>query len=277
MKAVMLTSDQATQRALAKKLSDVCDLSAIVISQNVPKKQKSPEERARILLNRVEGRLAGRPMVRAWQEMQARYKNEYALPEGTPIVRVSNVNNQETIEAIETHDPDVVIVSGTNMVGKGVVAAASKKLGILNMHTGISPYIKGGPNCTNWCLAENLMHLIGTTIMWLDLGIDTGSLIATERAPLDGSESFVDLHYKVMQHAHSMYVRAIKKMAAGEKLPKIPQESIAEGRTFYTKEWSLRPMLRAQLNFKLRYKPSLFQSEDFKRKCASVKLFPLDT
>jgi len=275
MKAVMLTSDQATQRALAKKLSSVCDLSAIVISQNIPRKKKSSEERARIFVNRVEGRLAGRPIVRAWQEMQARYKSEYSLPEGVPIVRVTNVNNQETIDTIAKHDPDVVIVSGTNMVGKGVIAAAGRKLGILNMHTGISPYIKGGPNCTNWCLAENLIHLIGTTIMWLDLGIDTGSLIATERAPLDGSESFAGMHYKVMEHAHSMYVRVIQSMAAGKSVPRIPQESITEGRTFYTKEWSLRPMLRAQLNFKLRYKPSLFRSDEFKQKVAALKLFPV--
>ncbi len=275
MKAVMLTSDQGTQRALAKKLAAVCDLSAIVISQNVPKKQKSPEERARIFINRVEGRLAGRSIVRSWQDMQGRFKREYELPVGVPVVRVTNVNNPETIQTIEKYDPDVVIVSGTNMVGRGVIAAASKKIGILNMHTGISPYIKGGPNCTNWCLAENLIHLIGTTIMWLDLGIDTGSLIATERAPLDGSETFTGMHYKVMDHAHSMYVRTVRAMAEGRAVPKIPQNTIAEGRTFYTKEWTLRPMLRAQLNFKLRYSPRLFQSAEFKRQCDALTLFPV--
>jgi methionyl-tRNA formyltransferase len=269
-----LTSDSGNQRALANKLAKECDVSAIVLSRNVPKKKKRPAERARVLLNRVEGRLVGRPFVKAWLRMRDRYDAAYPSWPTERFVRVANVNDVETIRTIEEHAPDYVLVSGTNLVGSAVVKAAARGHGVLNLHTGISPYVKGGPNCTNWCLAEGLYHLIGNTVMWLDLGIDTGHLITTERTPLDGTEDLDQLHWRVMEHAHDLYVRVVRALAAGKRLARVPQDSIAEGRTFYAREWSALPMVRARINFR-QWSPSLFASHKLQRDAASLKLYPI--
>lgn len=274
MKIVLLTNDGPNQRALANKLAGACDLAAIVISKNVPKKKKPPQEQARIFLNAVEARVVGRPFVKAWRDIRARYERAYPGWPSAPRTSVVNVNDPATIGVIDEHAPDYVFVSGTNLVGPGVVKAAGKRGGVLNLHTGISPYIKGGPNCTNWCLAEGMYHLIGSTVMWLDLGIDTGHLIATERAPLDGREDLTELHWKVMEHAHDLYVRTARALAAGAAVPRIAQSSIADGRTFYTREWSALPMLRARLNF-LRWSPALVSGERVDRELAELRLLPM--
>jgi len=49
--------------------------------------------------------------------------------------------------------------------------------------------------------------VIGNTTMWLDLGIDTGAVIAviaTERTALTGSESLKVRHLKVMDPGHDL-------------------------------------------------------------------------
>lgn len=276
MKVVILTGDQPNQVALCQKLAAHCDVAAIVLSENVPKKLPGAARRARLLFNRLTGRLAGRSFVVAWQELQATYKQRYPKFPAVPIVRVRNVNDEATLETLRQHDPDLVIVSGTNLVGKRVIEAASRRLGVVNMHTGISPYVKGGPNCTNWCLAEATFHLIGTTVMWLDAGIDTGRLIATEQTPLDGRETLFELHWKVMEHAHDLYVRAIRRLACGEQVLSIPQTSIEEGRTFYTVDWNALAMLRANFNFRTKYRAHFARSEERLSLAASLRLFPIE-
>lgn len=275
MKVVILTGDQPNQAALCHKLAAHCDVAAIVLSENIPKKQPPAARRARLFFNRATGRLVGRPFITVWRELQATYRQRYPQFPTAPQVRVRNVNDEATLETLRQHDPDLVIVSGTNLVGKRVIEAAGRRLGVINMHTGISPYVKGGPNCTNWCLAEATFHLIGTTVMWLDAGIDTGRIIATEQTPLEGSETLVDLHWKVMEHAHDLYVRAIRRLAQGEQVPSIPQASIDEGRTFYTVEWGALAMLRARLNFRTKYRAHFARRDERLSLASSLRLFPI--
>lgn len=275
MKAVILTNDAPNQAALCHKLAEHCDLKALVLSGNVPGKPSPVGTRLRILLNRIEGRLVGRPLVRAWLDLQDRYEHRYGSFPEVPIVRVRNVNDPETSAVLATHDPDLIIVSGTNLVGRKIIEMAARRLGIINMHTGISPYVKGGPNCTNWCLARRWFHLIGSTVMWLDAGIDSGAIIATEQTPLDGSESLAELHWKVMEHGQDLYLRVVQALAAGESVPRIPQRSIDEGHTFYTREWTGTAMRRAWRNFRLFYRAGYFQGREFADETRRIKLFPL--
>ena len=270
MKVVLLIGDQANQWALAHKLARVAQLSAVVLSRNVPR--KPPRRRLRLLANRLEARTLGRPFVKAWFQMQERYQTRCSGLPAVPIVRVENVNDQGTLDTIAHHAPDLVVVSGTNLVGKPVIAAAQApgRRGIVNLHTGISPYIKGGPNCTNWCLSTGQFHLIGSTVMWLDPGIDTGAIIATERAPLTGSESLGELHWKVMEHAHDLYRRAVVAIDQGLPVGNVPQKQLAEGRTFYTAQWTGRAMARAYVNFRLRFNPRALHSSG-----TDVQLVPL--
>jgi folate-dependent phosphoribosylglycinamide formyltransferase PurN len=275
MKVVILTGDQPNQAALCHKLRPHCDIRAVVLSENVPRKSPTGARRLRLLANRVAGRVAGRPFVAAWQRMQQAYAELYpGFPEA-PVVRVRNVNDAPTVEAIEKAAPDLIVVSGTNLVGKKIISMTSQKMGMVNLHTGISPYVKGGPNCTNWCLAEKSFHLIGSTVMWLDAGIDTGNIIATEQAPLDGRETLDELHWKVMEHAHDLYVRVIAKLARGETLPSVPQDSIGSGRTFYNADWGGRAMLKARLNFNRHYAPFLTDAEVRRARASGLTLLPI--
>jgi len=272
MKAVILTGNQGNQRALCHKLAEVCEVAAIVVSDNVPRRKPSLTKKLRSLAGRVTNRLTGREFVETWMKLLGEYDREFPDFPDVPLVRVKNVNDPATLETLEKHAPGLTIVSGTNLVGKKVIGASEK---IVNLHTGISPYVKGGPNCTNWCLAKNRFQMIGNTVMWLDAGIDTGRIIATEQTPLAGDETLFELHRKVMEHAHDLYVRAVRQIGDGREVPAVLQSEIAEGETFYTADWNARAQRAALQNFRAHYKNYFADTEKIKKDSAELKLVSL--
>jgi folate-dependent phosphoribosylglycinamide formyltransferase PurN len=271
VRAVILTNDQSNQIALVNKLAEHIDVAAVVFSKNVPRRSPSVRQRLRTFSSRISGRLFGRPFVNAWHDLLVRYSERYPTVPVDRQIHVPNINAPDTIAAIEQYSPDLVLVSGTNIVGRRVIETARRHGRIMNLHTGISPYVKGGPNCTNWCLAKGWFHLIGNTVMWLDAGIDTGNIVATERTQLDGTEDLLELHWKVMEHAHDLYVRAVGLFAGGATLPDVPQDQITEGNLFYSHQWAAAPMRDALKNFDLNYRQFFVRNmpdED-------TRLFPL--
>jgi folate-dependent phosphoribosylglycinamide formyltransferase PurN len=233
-------------------LAATLDVAAVFVSRNALRRR--PPRAGRLLVNRIAARTLGWPLVGAWFEVQSRYQQMFPHWPPVRIERVASVNDEVVRAGLETISPDLVMVSGTNLVGKAVLEAASRRGTVLNLHTGISPYVKGGPNCTNWCLARGWFHLIGNTVLWLDPGIDSGPLVATERTPLDGSESLLDLHWKVLEHAHDLYRRVACAAVSGDTLPRVPQATIAEGRTFYNADWGPAAIARALWNYQRQYR-----------------------
>jgi methionyl-tRNA formyltransferase len=208
--------------------------------------------------------------------MQQRYLQLYPkLPE-VRTIHVNNINDEATTRLLQEEQPDLVIVSGTNLVNGKTMESAPAKTRFINLHTGISPFVKGGPNCSNWCLAEKSFHLIGNTVMWLDLGIDSGNIITTEQTQLDGRESLFELHWKVMEHAHDLYGRVIDALDRGQKLPSVPQESIGAGRTFYGAEWNGLAARRALKNFRQHYAKFFQKQSTQNTKQVGLKLIPLE-
>jgi methionyl-tRNA formyltransferase len=275
MRLVLLTNDQPNQTALAAKLSQVYELAAVVTSRNIPKRKKPQLSRVRSSINALAVRSAGRQFLNAWNELQARYRGRFGEFQPAERIQVNNVNEDATLEAIERLKPDVTLVSGTNLLGPKLISTISDHCRILNLHTGISPYVKGGPNCTNWCLSEGWFHMIGNTIMWIDAGIDSGNIVATERTKLDGSESLAELHWKVMEHAHDMYVRTVVRMAKGLELPSIPQSDLPEGRTFLSSEWTVGAMFRASRKFSSGYRAYFRDHSPTEAVSNDLRLFPL--
>ena len=275
MRVVVLTSDSGCQFALCHKLAPYCDLRAVIVSKNVVR--RSSAYRARMLANSIQGRLFGRRFRNTWFGQMRKYERLYPGFPSVPITVVDNVNDEATQQVLRDESPDLVLVSGTNLIGRRLIELASRRsgMGMINMHTGLSPYVKGGPNCTNWCLAERTFHLIGNTVMWIDPGIDSGPLIATEQTPLTGQESLFEMHWSVMEHAHGLYVRVVRALAAGQTVPHVPQERIAKGRTFYGAEWNGRAILRAWKGFRDHYRPQTFRSPEFARLSGALTLVSL--
>lgn len=232
VKLLLLCSAQANQKALANKLAGKFLLKGIIIEQK-PGKRKGPKKYLEALLDHT----LFANIRNSWQGMLQFYNERYPDYPTPNILRVSQINSAETIEFIKQAGVDMLVVSGTGII-KSDILCLPLKSGIVNLHTGLSPYVKGGPNCTNWCVSTGRFEMIGNTVMWIDKGIDTGDIIATERIDLTGVQNLSQLHLAVMEHAHDLYCRAIEKIVVDNGSVKtISQNSLGNGTTYYTKNW----------------------------------------
>lgn len=244
MKIVLWCGGEPNQQALAHKIHHLFPLAGIVIEKRTAARKLTLKK----IFEKLIGKICFPALDHAWKNLMEGYRktfNDFPL---TERITVENINCMEAFRFTEKIQPDLILVSGTRLV-KEMMLSLKPRIGVLNLHTGMSPYIKGGPNCTNWCLATNQFHLIGNTVMWIDKGIDSGNILTSEFTPLTGDESLSQLHLTVMNHAHDLYVRAVKFLVDG-KTHSIPQKEIAPGKTYYSRDWTLKQKMNAVKNFK---------------------------
>lgn len=234
-KIVLWVGNAYNQKALACKIAEDFNVVGIVIEN---KKADYLPRKLSLILIKVLHKLRFGIIDNAWTFMQRHYKKKFPNWPDVKLLYVDTINSNDTGAFTENLQADLVVLSGTSLVREPLVSLRLP-IGIINLHTGLSPYIKGGPNCTNWCIANNEWEYIGNTIMWLSSGIDSGNIITTEQTDISNSKNLSDIHVKVMEHAHDLYLRVIRYVTTNSgHLQSVPQKTIGEGRLFQTKMWT---------------------------------------
>jgi folate-dependent phosphoribosylglycinamide formyltransferase PurN len=80
-------------------------------------------------------------------------------------------NSADSIAQLKEWSPDLIIFTGGNILRKPLLALP--RLGVLNMHLGMLPEVRG-MSSPEWSLLNNVP--IGVTIHYVDAGIDTGPI-----------------------------------------------------------------------------------------------------
>lgn len=232
---IICCGNAPNQRGLANKIAEKYNVIGIIIDEhkfNAKKKTKKD------LFTALIDRIRFNTIYAAWKKMQAFYNLKFVNWPDTKILRVPSINDGESLKFIKSLSPDLIVVSGTGMIKEPLVSLALP-IGILNLHTGLSPYVKGGPNCTNWCIANNEWHLIGNTVMWLNAGIDSGNILTTEAIDIRGEQSLAEAHISVMEHAHNLYIRSIQYLLHTDPpYQSVLQQTLGKGNLYLTRMWT---------------------------------------
>ncbi len=240
MKIILLCGNKSNQLALAVKVRKEFNLIGIV-------KEDKKEKRSLTLpylVSKLADRILFFKIASSWHALLTYYQKNYKPIKDVEELTTNNINSNDVVSFIKRLQPDLVMVSGTSLIKKNILELQPPK-GIINLHTGLSPYVRGGPNCTNWCIANNSLHLIGNTVMWIDKGIDSGNIITSETVPFKGNESLNGIHLQVMEHAHQLYLKTLHCIQTNyENCPSVKQTSIAKGELFLTKMWNFNAKLR---------------------------------
>jgi hypothetical protein len=233
-KIVMWCGNAANQKALANKIADKFFLAGIVVDKKATAKKPSFFKRA---FAGLQDRIFFQAISQAWSGLQQEYSKRYPSWPDVPILFADSINLDNAYEFTQKLSPDLVVVSGTGMV-RSKMLSLKPAIGIINLHTGLSPYIKGGPNCTNWCIATKQYDLIGNTIMWINEGIDSGNIITSERTVISGANNLYDIHWQVMEHAHSLYIAAVSYLlSTTAPYNAVSQKQITTGNLYLTRMW----------------------------------------
>jgi len=248
-KLVIWCGEAANHRALANKIHSKFGLAAIVVDRKMnSRKKKLP------LVSRIVDRFMFKAIHDAWNGIQIVYSKKFPDWPKVPLLFTDTINSDQAFDFSNKIQADLIIVSGTAIV-KEKMLSVPVSIGIINLHTGLSPYVKGGPNCTNWCIANNDWHLVGSTIMWINAGIDSGNIIVNETVDVKECENIKGAQLKVMDHAHDLYIRAINYLLNSQPpYISVPQSQLGEGKLFLTRQWTSKMKLKLLQNWKKRKK-----------------------
>jgi methionyl-tRNA formyltransferase len=152
---------------------------------------------------------------------------------GHSVIRTRELNSPGVVRAIESTYPDVVLVSGTRII-RSPLLDVKPSLGLINLHTGLAPYYRGGP-CTFWALFNEEPEYAGATVHHLTPGIDSGDIVLSARASLDYTDSVASLDCRVIDLGHALVARALALLAQGLAL-RVPQWE--KGRLFLYRQFT---------------------------------------
>jgi hypothetical protein len=111
-----------------------------------------------------------------------------------PIAACRDLNAPSSIARLRQWSPDLMIFTGGNILRKPLLEVP--RLGVLNVHLGLLPEIRG-MSSPEWSLLKNVPP--GITVHYLDAGIDTGPILQRWELPdVNRSESLTDLRNRLI-------------------------------------------------------------------------------
>lgn len=225
MKRIVLlgTEGDPNKDIVYNAINSVHPIQHVILEQPVSRKLMVKRRIKKLGYFKVAGQLAFqllavRLLSATSNKRVAEIRNLYHL-DTTPIPiekvrKVNSINDAKVAKLLTDLKPDLVLVKGTRIISKDILSSVTAPF--VNMHVGITPLYRG-VHGGYWSLATNDAANAGTTIHFVDKGIDTGRIIAQKTIKVDKSDNFVT--YPLLQ------------IAAGIELLKENLPALLEGQT----------------------------------------------
>lgn len=170
-----------------------------------------------------------------------------------PSFVTDSINSDLVCQLLEEGDYDFVITNACSILKPKTIKCSKSK--IFNLHNGINPKYRGTGNF--WAYYNKDYGCVGTTVHYLDEGVDTGEVISI--LPDDGtilSNSFADIDI----HAFEMGAREICNIINGKEPLGVGANFIGIESKCYTYP-GFTDFIRSKKNFE-KYKSEIMNKED---------------
>ena len=144
-----------------------------------------------------------------------------ALERGIPVLQPRRIREPQALAELAALQPEVVVVMAYGQIlPKSLLDLPS--LGCLNLHASLLPRQRGAAPIQ--AVIEAGDRESGITVMWMDVGLDTGDILLQQRAPIRRRETGGTLHDRLADAAPKALAEALELLQAG-KAPRIPQDN----------------------------------------------------
>jgi len=224
VRVVVLCCDGFYQRHLLRRAAACFDLVGVVL-QHPPPRRRSLWSRLRRY--RDPAALA-RQLLARWQlpaeelrGLQLRWKlfgdngEMPPLPPGVALLETDAINGEESAAFLRDRAPDLVLVNGTQLLREPILSLLGQiRHGIINLHTGLSPYSRGA-NCNLYMILEGQPQLVGVTIHHINAGIDSGDIIRSAQVPMETGDNFETIDVRSFHLGIELLLQAAVDLVAG--------------------------------------------------------------
>ena len=111
------------------------------------------------------------------------------------------LHSKESLKIIQDQAIDILILGQSGIIKEELINCIH--IGAINAHPGILPYYRG-LDCPLWAVFNEDRDKIGSTLHWVDTGIDTGRIIAQKKYEFQGQENIFNLEPQIMNDCVSL-------------------------------------------------------------------------
>ena len=148
---------------------------------------------------------------------------------GIPVWPAEQVKKQEFAEQVERDAIDLILnVHSLHIVHPDVLSAA--RLGAINLHPGPLPSY-AGINVVNWAIMNGESHH-GTTLHWMESGIDTGDIVFEKRFELPSDATGLSISRQCTKDGLELIQKLLE--TDPNSIPRQPQDP--SQRRYYSRE-----------------------------------------
>lgn len=138
---------------------------------------------------------------------------ECALAHDIPVFQPKKIREEENVAYLREFQPDIIVVAAFGQIlPKSILDMP--KFGCINVHASLLPKYRGAAPI-QWAVI-NGDEVTGVTIMRMDVGLDTGDMIAKKEIVIEEDETGGSLFDKLAQIGAQLCVETMAKIEAGE-------------------------------------------------------------
>ncbi len=140
-----------------------------------------------------------------------------ALRLGLPVLQPELARDEKFIAELRALQPDLIVVVAYGQILPPAILDLPRH-GCLNVHPSLLPKYRGAAPI-QWAIANGDTET-GVTIMKMDVGLDTGDIIATRRTPIQPGDNSATLHDRLAQLGAELLAQTIPDYVAGKIQPR---------------------------------------------------------
>ncbi len=145
---------------------------------------------------------------------------QLALKEHLKVFQPEDINQDSVIKQIKYLQPDVIVVAAYGqLLSKHILDLP--QYGCLNLHASLLPKYRGASPIHAAIL--NREKATGVTIMWMDVGLDTGDILLSIKTSIKSDDTAQTVHDRMAALAPKALFNALDLLEGG-KAPRIKQD-----------------------------------------------------
>jgi len=237
MKIVILTSNGLRHKFFANSLSSKSDDTLIISeskstnSENLKLNDTNPIDEHFKLRNKTE---------------------EFFFPNNPSFIKESlsipykDLNREDIFQKIKEFKPDIIFIYGSSII-KEPLLSFTTTIPTFNLHLGISPYYRGsGTNF--WPFVNEELEYVGSTILHINSGIDTGKIICHTRPKIEFGDDVHSIGCKIIQSSVQSLLEIMKMIDKGIKPVSTSQWSVDNEKYYKTSDFNEEILLKYKNN-----------------------------
>ena len=131
---------------------------------------------------------------------------EFSDNKQIPYYEVKHINDDSSIEILKEHKPDILLVLGWSQLLNEEVLEIPE-IGTIGAHASLLPKMRGSAPI-NWAIIKGEQKT-GNTLMWLNVGVDTGKIIDQYEFEINLYDSCKTLYDNVAKSNKIMLERSL--------------------------------------------------------------------